>query len=129
MSQQVDWKAEYFALVSKVQDLVNSNMVACDLINAHIQQLRENDKAARNVCTFCRLLQNYTIIPEYDSGYEATSQTYKKGMLIQAQINGNYATIYLDDNGDGFLHFPKKVVEEIEVNIDDINWNNVLCQG
>lgn len=50
-------------------------------------------------------------------------RTFPKGTLISNK------TVYLDDDGDGYLDFPEDALEEVILVKDEVNWDFYVYEG
>jgi regulator of replication initiation timing len=75
-------------------------------------------------------LKKTLIVPTVYANREENKE-YPEGTLIDAEIRGNCAHVYIDDEGDGNIYFPAEELEEVLVSDDDdtVDWNNMVCQG
>lgn len=92
----------------------------------------------RNVARFCRLKEDVTITVRWEGYYGRCAQPekrdYKAGTLVDGRMpakvfRGAVVTVYLDEDGDGFLDFPAEKMEVVEINYDDLEDKIIINQG
>jgi hypothetical protein len=131
-----NWKERYDALAKLTQEIIDNarkQELIFSRINSHVGESYRLDLRDRNVHRYLRLTQTVELTEEYQYGQGAT-RTFEAGTLVDAEIHGKgypnaVATVYLDNDGDGYLHFPAKYLEEVELNDGDIDWDKVVNQG
>ncbi len=127
MTKNIDWKAEYdklstlvIGLCSKVSEINHAK----DLI---LQMLSRNDQLSlleQGKHKFYRTTMELSITPRYDcdsyhgsDGETRLSRVFDAGTLIDSP------TVYLDDDGDGFLDFPADALEAVIISHDEVDWD------
>lgn len=125
---EVDWKKKYqelVALVEKHLPTLNAVEQARYQITNMIRTNAILERRERNVVKLLRLIQDYEAVIEYDNGQRNIRKMYPAGTLIDSD-NGY---VYLDDDGDGNIYFPKEVYEVVELDEDTVNWVKVITGG
>lgn len=130
---KVDWKARYDELAVYTLSLsgkLHELEVLRQRIQSHVSDSDRLSQRERNVARYCRLKEDMTLVVEYhESRNYEDSREFKAGTLIDAEIRGRTASVYLDDDGDGFLHFPADKLEVVEIPRDEVDWKMVVSQG
>ena len=124
--KMIDWHQKYTELVKQFDKLdkatISEAAYILKYITNKIEWTRKEKLADEGKAEYLELTEDISIAPTYNDGRIGLIQTFKKGTLLDATINGDVATIYLDDDGDGFLNFPtnvlKKVIRDIFLNED-----------
>jgi hypothetical protein len=133
LTMNTNWKQRYDELAKYTQEIIESarkqELTFQRALN-HIQYSDKLDLQDRNKARYLCLTQDITLNEVYE-GYEGLQRTFPKGTLIDAVVQGNQATVYLDNDGDGFLYFPANFLEVVEVDrfSEEIDWSKVVHQG
>ncbi len=131
--EKVDWESRYQVLATltkKMVDAVRSTETTRVEIWHHLRESSRLSPRKRGKCHLLRLKEDVQVPKTYNLGFANDLPLhFPKGTLIQAEISGGQATIYLDEDGNGFLHFPTAVLEEVELAEDEVDWDHVVCQG
>jgi hypothetical protein len=104
-------------------------------VRSHIEESDRLSLSERNVARYCRLKEDVDITVRYDGDSLANrKQTYTAGTLIEGRMPnkvfpGSVVTVYLDDDGDGFLDFPAEKLEVVELNWTELEGKIVINQG
>lgn len=128
-----DWKQRYDDLSALVYQLSNAiqatellrHRVACHIAESDRLSLRDRGKQR-----FLRLKESIVLKAEYaDACQRGDEREFSVGTLIEARIVGGHASVYLDEDGDGFFFFPANILEEVELDENEVDWNRVVSQG
>jgi hypothetical protein len=132
----IDWKAKYFRLAGQVQTLLDSlrnNNLAISRIEHFLEEGKRDDLYERNKVKLVRLTKDVEVAKEYDRDdyFPGTPprkpELFKKGTLIEATLTSSGASVYLDEDGDGYLRFPNHACEEVELDMNEVH--DVIRQG
>ncbi len=135
--EKVNWKEKYNQLKASVEVLI-AQQEASQIVIRRMQNYFEHNDALdlreRNKKRFLRLKEAVTIKVRYDDFYRENlgeTRSFKQGTLVEARKGrSGFATVYLDDDGDGYLDFPADKLEEVELDwCDTIDLDNVVSQG
>lgn len=135
MNEQVNWKKRHEELAVLASELANK-LHELDILQHRIHNFTaESDRLSlreRGVRRYLRLTRDVKITPRYDETPHASRLQPRKffaGTLVEATKTYDVATVYLDDDGDGFLDFPNDALEEVELPWEEIDWSKVVSQG
>lgn len=130
-----DWKKkhdELAALTEKLRIKQSEIDFILSRIDYHLREADRDHLRDREVHRFLRLKETIQLAVQYDQdNREEPPQTYEVGTLIQAEIRGNIAHVYLDYEGDGHLYFPADKLETVEIPYDQFDSDKikVIYQG
>jgi hypothetical protein len=90
----------------------------------------------RNLVRYCRLKEDVTIDVRWENKNwpDPDTRHYKAGTLVEGRMpakvfRGAVVTVYLDDDGDGFLDFPAEKMEVVELSWDELEGKTIVNQG
>jgi hypothetical protein len=90
----------------------------------------------RNLVRYCRLKEDVEITVRWESNNwpDPDKRQYKAGTLVEGRMpakvfRGAVVTVYLDDDGDGFLDFPAEKMEVVELSWDELEGKTIVNQG
>lgn len=128
-----DWKVDYKELDDKTQKAKELNHQLSVTLHAIETHINTSDRLALRQEYKNRLLklkEDVTLQVEYNDQYRDNRQlSFEAGTLIDAKILGPFAHVYLNDESDGHVYFPADKLEEVILHDDEVDWDNVVCQG
>lgn len=111
---KVDWGARKERLDSIVQKLDRvRGELDCEMrrLTSHLAEDDRLRLAEQGLRRFLKLKEDCTVVPRYDNEFRrGTPRNFRAGTLIDAEITGSVATVYLDDDGDGYMDFPASLL-------------------
>lgn len=117
-------------LCDVMYEQINSVQITYKKIRSRLENMQRNALRERKEVRLMRLTEDVGLQKEYHyhNCPSGEVKTYKAGQLIDCIING---VVYLDDDGDGFLYFPRNKLEQVTLSLDDLSvpWDTVIRQG
>lgn len=128
-----DYKQRYYQLAKLTEKLCTTPISSCDIaLRQMAYHIKETERLAlldEGKVKYLRLKQDVEINERYDHGGIGPTRKFTAGTLIQADWHPQGASVYLDNDGDGYLDFPANVLEEVIIPIEETNGDNVIYQG
>ncbi len=134
----VNWKERHDKLVALTHEFLVKQQ-ELEMIGYKVRLFAdESDRLSldeRNLVRYCRLKEDVEITVRWEGdSLSQEKRQYKAGTLVEGRMpakvfRGAVVTVYLDDDGDGFLDFPAEKMEVVELNYDDLEDKIIVNQG
>ncbi len=133
-SMKVDWQRRHDDLadyVRSLQEKVRETENVLYRIRCYLEESERLALSEQGSHKFLELKEDVVLTVEYDygRGQPGPERKYPAGTLIDARITGNYAAVYLDEDGDGYLYFPADKLQVVVVKDEYVDWDKVVSQG
>lgn len=124
--RKVNWRERYEqlkALSSQLVDKIHELGLLQSRITNHIRETDRLRLLEENKTRFLRVKETITINMLRDFEDTKESRTFEAGILLDLNMHGSIAQLYVDD---GYYEFYPNQVEVVELEDKDIDWNKVI---